>query len=351
MCFRFIKNTIVLVAIKETFICKNRLVQYIAIFIGLIHCTICHCQADESSYPSKNIKLYINVPAGGTTDQVSRYIAEKLSNTFNPYTVTPINLDGAGGLVAERYLRTTPADGYALLATPPGILLNPSQQENTQTAAPLKPVIVAGYFPNAIIARPSLPYKTLGELIQGAKKNRTTLTCASQGVGTTSHLNCLKFSMLTGIDIIHVPFRGTGPALLAILGNQVDLFFGNPQIALGQYEQKKLLILAIMDRKKLANAPQIPTVHELKYPGLHSLSWIAIMAPPGTPLSIATKLNLTLQKIIGSPASRQFLSHLNVNPVGGDLSATRLFIQQEVTENQLLLARINKQFGSLEIAP
>src|ERR1700748_117166 len=183
---------------------------------------------DAANYPSQNIKIVVPFPAGGTADTLPRIVAEKLRQKWNQAVVIE-NKSGAGGNIGAEAVASSPADGYTLFASPPGPLaINESLYKKlAYRPSDLMPITVLGTAPNVLDVRPDFPARTVQELIAYAKANPGKVTFASQGNGSTSHLTALLFEKLTGTKMVHVPYRGTAPALQDIMGNTVDLFFDN----------------------------------------------------------------------------------------------------------------------------
>src|SRR5689334_13847442 len=239
------------------------------------------CRADDASnYPSQTIRIVVPFPAGGTADTLPRIMAERLRQKWNQAVIIENRSgSGAGGNIGADAVASSAPDGYTLLASPPGpIAINENLYKNLSfRPADLMPITVLATAPNVLDVRPDFPAKTVRELIDYAKANPGKVTFASQGNGTTSHLTAILFEKLTGTQMVHVPYRGTAPALQDIMGNTVDLFFDNLGSSMSLHVGGKLRILGVCGNERTASLPEIPTVREI-VPDFASVTWFALMA-------------------------------------------------------------------------
>src|ERR1700704_1409062 len=198
-----------------------------AALLGLL-CSTTGRADDAANYPTRNIKIIVPFPAGGTADTLPRIVAERLRQKWGKAIIIE-NRSGAGGNIGAEAVASSAPDGHTLLASPPGpIAINENLYKKLSfRPADLMPITVLGTAPNVLDVRPDFPAKTVKELIDYAKVHPDKVTFASQGNGTTSHLTGILFEKLTGTKMVHVPYRGTSPALQDIMGNTVDLFFDN----------------------------------------------------------------------------------------------------------------------------
>lgn len=191
------------------------------------------------------------------------------------------------------------------------------------------PITVLGTAPNVLDVRSDFPAKTVKELVDFAKANPDKVTFASQGNGSTSHLTAILFEKLTGTKMVHVPYRGTSPALQDIMGKTVDLFFDNLGSSMNLHLAGKLRMLGVCSTDRVASLPDIPTVREAGVPDFTSVTWFALMAPKGTPSSIVSKLNTAVTEILREPDIRARFERLGVQPAPMDIRATAKFIDEE----------------------
>src|SRR6201996_8658217 len=219
---------------------------------------------DAANYPSQNIKIIVPFPAGGTADTLPRLVADKLRQKWNQ-TIIIENRSGAGGNIGAEAVASSTADGYTLLASPPGpIAINQTLYKKlTFKPEDLMPVTLLGTAPNVLDVRPDFPAKTVKELIDYLKANPDKVTFASQGNGTTSHLTAILFEKLTGTKMVHVPYRGTAPALQDIMGNNVDLFFDNLGSSMSLHVGGKLSILGVCGNERVSSLPDVPALREI----------------------------------------------------------------------------------------
>ena len=285
---------------------------------------------DAASYPSRQIKVIVPFPAGGTADSLPRILAEKLRLKWSQPVIID-NRSGAGGNIGAEAVASSPPDGYTLLASPPGpIAINQSLYAKlAYDPSELKPVILIGTAPNVLDLRPGFPVKTVKELVDYIKANPGKVTFASQGNGSTSHLTAVLFQKLTGTTMVHVPYRGTAPALQDIMGNNVDLFFDNLGSSLALHVGGTLRILGVAGPERAPSLPDVPTVRESGVPDFTSVTWFALMAPKGTPNDIIAKLNATVGEILRESDVKEQFEKLGVQIDVMDVQGTAKFVASE----------------------
>jgi tripartite-type tricarboxylate transporter receptor subunit TctC len=285
---------------------------------------------DVASYPSRQIKVIVPFPAGGTADSLPRILAEKLRQKWSQPVIID-NRSGAGGNIGAEAVASSPPDGYTLLASPPGpIAINQSLYAKlAYDPSELKPVALIGTAPNVLDVRPDFPAKTVKELIDYLKANPGKVTFASQGNGSTSHLTAILFQKLTGTTMVHVPYRGTAPALQDIMGNNVDLFFDNLGSSLALHLGGTLRILGVAGPARAPSLPDVPTVKASGVPDFTSVTWFALMAPKGTPDDIIAKLNATIGNILRENDVREQFEKLGVQVDVMNVNGTANFIASE----------------------
>jgi tripartite-type tricarboxylate transporter receptor subunit TctC len=292
-----------------------------------LHVTDCRAD-DATNYPSQTIKIVVPFPAGGTADTLPRIVAEKLRQKWNQPVIIE-NRSGAGGNIGAEAVASSPPDGYTLLASPPGpIAINEMLYKKLSfRPSELKPITVLGTAPNVLDVRPDFPAKTVQELVDYAKANPGKVSFASQGNGSTSHLTA--FEKLTGTRMVHIPYRGTSPALQDIMGNTVDLFFDNVGSSMSLHLGGKLRILGVCGTERAPSLPDVPTVREAGVPGFASVTWFVLMAPKGTPDAILAKLNSGVTEILREPDIQAQFLKLGVQPAPMDIPATAKFLDEE----------------------
>ena len=300
-----------------------------AAFLIAFHAVCCRAD-DASNYPSQNIKIVVPFPAGGTADTLPRIVAEKLRQKWNQAVIIE-NKSGAGGNIGAEAVASSPPDGYTLFASPPGPLaINESLYRKLAfRSSDFMPITVLGTAPVVLDVRPDFPAKTVQELIAYAKSNPGKVTFASQGNGSTSHLTALLFEKLTGTKMVHVPYRGTAPALQDIMGNTVDLFFDNIGSSMSLHLGGKLRILGVCGPDRAPSLPDVPTVRDSGVPDFASVTWFALVAPKGTPDTIIARLNAAVTEILREPEIQAQFVKLGVQPAPMDVPATAKFIDDE----------------------
>jgi tripartite-type tricarboxylate transporter receptor subunit TctC len=284
----------------------------------------------QAPHPNRQMRIVVPFPAGGSADILCRLVGEKLSAAWGQ-TVIIDNRGGAGGNVgAEAVYRAEP-DGYTLLCSPPGPL---SINHNLYKTLPydwakFAPIGVLALVPNVITARPDLPQASLKDFIAYARANPGKATYASQGNGSTSHLSASMLATLAGIELVHVPYKGEGPALVDLTGSRVDIFIGNISAALRFEKARQARFLGLASRTRSPVAPDVQTTAELGYPDLVSSAWFALVAPPGTPDAIVQKVNADLVAALKQPELRTRFLELGAEPQGGTPAETATFIRDE----------------------
>ncbi len=286
--------------------------------------------AFAQSYPNKQVRIVVPFPAGGSADILCRLVGERLSAGWGQ-TVIIDNRAGAGGNVGAEIVYRAEPEGYTLLCSPPGPL---SINHNLYKTLPYDwtkfvPVGVLALVPNVITARADLPANSLQEFIAYAKANPGKATYASQGSGSTSHLSASNLATLAGIELVHVPYKGEGPALVDISAGRVDIFIGNISASLRFEKQKQVKFLGLASRTRSPVAPDVPTTAELGLPGLVASAWFALVAPPGTPDAIAHKVSADMAAALKLPELRARFLELGAEPQGRTLAETAAFIKDE----------------------
>ena len=295
------------------------------------------------NYPNRPIHIIVCVPAGGGVDTVTRVIAQGMEKELGQSVVVE-NRAGAGGNIGADVVYHSKPDGYTLLAAQPAPLtVNPLLYKSMSfDPTKFEPVAIMSSVPNTLLVRPKFPAKTAKEFIAYAKANPDKINYASQGIGTTSHLTAALFERLTGTKMVHVPFKGTTPALNALIGGHVDMIFMELAKALKLHQAGRAHILAVTTLKRIPNLPDIPTLDEVGIKGFQSGTWNAIAAPPKTPKAIVAKLNKAVNVALQSPQVKALFAKVNLHPEGGSPEHAATFIKEEtkVWDNVIKQAHI-----------
>jgi tripartite-type tricarboxylate transporter receptor subunit TctC len=284
----------------------------------------------QGAYPTKQVRMVVPFPAGGSADILCRIAGEKLGAAWNQPVIID-NRAGAGGNVGAEIAYRAEPDGYTLLCSPPGPL---SINHNLYKTMPYDwtkfvPITVLALVPNAISARIDLPASSVQELIAYAKANPGKVTYASQGNGSTSHLSAQMLATMAGIDMIHIPYKGEGPALIDLTAGRVDIFIGNISAALRFEKARQLKFLGVASRTRSPVAPDVPSAPEIGLPDLISSAWFALVVPPGTPEAIVQKINADTAAALKLPDVRARFLELGAEPQGDTGAATAAFIKAE----------------------
>ena len=283
-----------------------------------------------ADYPNKPVRVLVTVPAGGGVDTVTRLVtgrmAAKLGQTF-----VVENRGGAGGSLAAEQVYKAEHDGYQLMGSQPSPITTNVVLYKSLNYDPTKFQFVGimSLIPNVLLVKNDFPAKTAKEFMAYVKANSGKVNYASQGPGTTSHLTAELYQKLTGTKLVHVPYKGTGPALNDLVAGHVDMIFMQLESAIKLHEGQKARILAVTTAKRIPQLPDIPTMEELGLKGLISDTWNAISAPPGTPAPIVAKLNATLNEVLKEPELSARFKQLLLTPGSGNVAETRAFIEED----------------------
>ena len=264
----------------------------------------------QAPYPAKPIRIVVPFPAGGTTDILARAVAQKLTDTTGQPVVVD-NRPGAGANIGAELVAKSAPDGYTLLMGTVGThAINASlyarmPYDHVKDFAPI--ILVAGV-PNVLAINPSVPANSVQELIAYGKANPGKLNFASSGSGTSIHLAGELFKTMTGVQMTHVPYKGSAPAIADLLGGQVQLMFDNLPSALPHIKAGKLKALAVTSAQRSPALPDVPTVAESGLPGFEASSWFGLLAPAGTPKEIVARLNGEVAKWLATPEAKEKLA-------------------------------------------
>ena len=260
----------------------------------------------QSSFPSKPITFVVPASAGGTTDLSGRMVAQALGPVIGQSVIVE-NKGGGNGNLAAAQVKRAAADGYTLLMQYSGYHvisphLSTSQTWQLDDFVPVANLVSA---PQIIVVRGDLPVKDMKELVAYAKSNPGKLNYASSGNGSLQHVTGAMLEQQAEIQMVHVPYKGTGPALQDLLGGQVDLTFGTAPPFMPHIQSGKLKVLAVTGKQRLPSLPQVPTTAEVGYPGVNATSWFALFAPRGTPADVVGQLTAQVKKVVEDPAFKK----------------------------------------------
>jgi tripartite-type tricarboxylate transporter receptor subunit TctC len=285
------------------------------------------------NFPTRQVRVIVPFAPGGPVDVFSRLMAEKLSDHFGQQFYIE-NVGGAGGNIGTGRAAKAPPDGYTLLLTANNHVINPLLYE-TVPYDPFKdfaPVLLAVGFPTALSVNGSVPAHTIAELVDLVRTNPKKYSFSSPGVGTPSHLLGEQFRQKLGLDLVHVPYSGSGPATEAVLAGDTPICFAALTAAAPLAQAGRLRVLATMSDTRSEALPEVPTIAEAGYPGLDGQGWDGIFVPAGTSPEIITLLSDEIRKVIAQPDVTQHIVALGFSPIGGppDVFAKQLTAESEI---------------------
>lgn len=285
----------------------------------------------QQPWPSKPLRLVVGYAAGGATDVLARLVAMKLGDELGKPVVVE-NRAGANSNVGAEVVAKAEPDGYTLYVYTIANTINASLYDKLgyDPAKDFEPVGMIAKIPNVLVVNPSLPVKNVADYLRFAKESSSGITFASSGSGSSIHLSGEIFRMRSGINMLHVPYRGSAPAVTDLLGGQVQSMFDNTPSAMPHVKAGRLRAIAVTSPQRLPLLPDVPTVAESGYPGFDVQSWFAIAAPAGTPKPVVDRLNAALNKALAAPDVRQRMQDLAANPQPGTPEQMRIFMMSEI---------------------
>jgi tripartite-type tricarboxylate transporter receptor subunit TctC len=289
--------------------------------------------ANAQAWPSKPIRYIVPFPPGGATDILARAIADKLGPALGQPVVVENRPGAAGNLGTEQAAKAAP-DGYTLLMVTVAQSISESLYSKLpyNLARDLAPVALVAHVPNVMVVHPSVPARTVKEFVDFAKANPGKVNFASSGSGTSIHMSGELFKMLTGVDIVHVPYKGSAQALTDLIGGQVSVMFDNLTPSMPHIKSGKLRALAITTAKRYPALPDVPTLIEAGVPGYESSAWFGVMVPAKTPQPIVTRLNTEVNRIVGQPDVKERFDQQGAIPAPGAPGDFGKHIQSEIAK-------------------
>lgn len=297
----------------------------------------------EDSYPSKPIRLIVPFPPGGTTDIVGRLFADKLGKELGQ-TVVVENRGGAGGSIGSAFIANSAPDGYTLgIATVSTHGINPAIYSNLAFDAEkdFTPISNLAAVPNVMSINPKVAAKTMEEFVKLAKSQPGKITYASAGNGSVSHMMGELFKMSAGVDLMHVPYRGVGPALNDTLAGQVDVLFDNLPSSLPHIQSGALVALAVAAPQRVANLPNVPTFAEVGLAPVNDSSWFGLVGPAKLPQAVTDKIYAAVVKVSADPDVKGRLDSLGAAPVGNKPAEFAKQISDEIAKNKRIAKEAN----------
>ena len=318
-----------------------------SIFLGFlcILCVLCGSKpfAFAEGYPSKPIRIVVPYTPGGFNDTLARTLGQKLSEKWGQSVVVD-NRPGGGTTIGTSLAAKAPADGYTLLIVSFAFGVNPSlyAQLPYDTQRDFAPVVLAAGTPNILVVNPQLPVNSVQELIALAKSKPGKLNYATAGNGSSNHLSMEMVKSMAGVDIVHVPYKGSAPAVTDLIGGQVDVMFDNVPNVLQHVKAGRLRALAVSSRERSPFMPDLPTVAEAGLPGFDVSVWFGVVAPSGTPRAVVSQLNVEINRILKLPEVVELFHKQGVEPLGGTPDTFAAFLRDQTTK----WAKVVKQSGA-----
>ena len=304
-----------------------------AIALALAAASLPHAApALAQAWPSKPITYVVPFPAGGTTDILARILGQKLGAALGT-TIVVENKPGAGGNVGSEFVSRAAPDGYTIMG---GTISSHSINVSLYPKLPYDPVTsfapitLIGTNPNVLVVNAASPYKSVQEITAALKAKPGSLSYASAGNGTSQHLSAELYKFMAGIDMVHIPYKGSGPAITDVMGGQVPMMFDTSVVAGPHIESGKLRALAVTSAKRAASMPNVPTMAESGVPGYDVVSWQAVFAPAGTPRPIVDRLHAEIAKILKEPEVQERLAKLGLDPSGMTPAELSAFQKAEI---------------------
>lgn len=288
----------------------------------------------QPAYPQQPIRIVVPFPAGGATDILARAVAARLTEAWKAQVFVD-NRPGAGGNLGSELVAKAPADGYTLLMGTVGThAINGSLYRRMPFDAQkdFAPIVLVAAVPNVLVVNPGLPVHSVAELVAYAKANPGKLNFASSGSGTSIHLSGELFKVMADVQMTHVPYKGSAPALADLLGGQVQLMFDNLPPSLPQIKAGKLRALAVTTASRAPALPDVPTVAEAGLPGFEASSWFGLLAPAGTPREVIGRLNAEIAGWLASPEAKDKLASVGAIAMGGSPEDFAKHIAAETTK-------------------
>jgi tripartite-type tricarboxylate transporter receptor subunit TctC len=304
--------------------------KFCAAVSAVLAATLLACPGRAQDYPSRPVRVIVPFAPGGPNEIIARLVAQRLSETLGqPFIVE--NRPGAGGNVGTDLVAKSAPDGYTLLSAGPGsLVINPLLGAAPyDTARDFAPVAIMATAPNALVVHPSVPARTVRELIALARSRPDELNYASGGVGSTPHLAAALFAAMAGIRIVHVPYKGTGPAVTDLLGGEVQVAVLGIPTVLPYIRSGKLRALAVTGKRRSAELPDVPTVEEAGVAGYEVSPWYGLLAPAATPRPIIAVLGAEVTKIVRSPGLVEKLAAQGAEPAGGTPEEFAAYLRAE----------------------
>lgn len=315
----------------------------LSLFFTLAASSAALAQSAETAYPNRLIRIINPFSAGGPTDVLARIVADQLNNRWHQPVIVE-GKPGAGGNIAMDYVARSPADGYTLVSAPTGTLvINQHIFPNIRfdSFKDFTPITLMASIDNVLIVHPSVPAKNLKEFIAYGKANPGKLTYGSPGVGAQPHLAGEMFNVATGVNMLHIPYKGTSEAATALLGGQISALLGQVSAVAPLIQSGKVRAIGIASMKRSPLLPNVPTLDEQGLTGFESASIYALMAPSGTPAPVVNKLATEVRAILRTPAVEKKISELGMDVVANSPEELAALMRKESARYEKIIKQQN----------
>jgi tripartite-type tricarboxylate transporter receptor subunit TctC len=302
-----------------------------SLFVGAVMALLCGAGALAQSYPAKPVRMVVPFAAGGGTDIIGRLVAQKVTEAWGQQMVVE-NRAGGGSVIGTEAVARSAADGYTLLLAAPPFTTNAALLPKLPYDAlqDFAPVVLVATAPLILVVHPSLPARSVKELVAIAKARPGQLSYGTSGNGGPQHLAGELLKSMAGIDLLHVPYKGGAPAVVDLVGGQVQLGFASTLTAIPFVKAGRLRAIAVTGPRRSAILPDLPTVAEAGFPGYETTTWYGILVRAGTPPAVITTLNADIARALNLPEVRDRLASEAAEVVGGTPASFATFIQAEI---------------------
>jgi tripartite-type tricarboxylate transporter receptor subunit TctC len=299
----------------------------------------------QEVFPNKPIRLVVPYPPGGTGDSVARILAPAWSDLLKQ-TIIVENRGGAGSNIGADYVAKAAPDGYTLLLFDSALAINATLYAKLpyDVARDLTPIMVVGKAPLVLVVNPSFPAKSLGDLIKMVRTNPAGFSYASAGSGSPVHLAAEMFKVTTGLDIVHVPYKGTALVYPEMFSGSIQILFDVPVVALPFIKQGRVRALGVSGKKRINVLPEVPTISESGLAGFQATNWYGLFAPGGTPRDVVAKINTDTNRSITAPDIRDKIINSGGEPLGGNSEDFAAFLKNEIARSGKTIKEANIKF-------
>jgi tripartite-type tricarboxylate transporter receptor subunit TctC len=312
--------------------------------VAIAFCSLASFSAQNASaqaWPTRPVRIVVPYPAGGPTDVLARLVADRMSPLLGQPVIVENRPGGAGGTVGAKVVSSAEPDGYTVLISQVGALtISPSiyQGADADVLKAFAPVALVAVSPQLLVVTPSLPVTSVAELIAYAKQHPGKVNFGSAGVGSQPHVLGELLSLVAGIKLTHIPYRGSAPAITDLLGGQIQMMFDTPVVLLSHIQAGRLRALAITSAARSPQLPEVPTMAESGLPRLQASLWSGMLAPAGTPAAVVARLNAAFNAAMNTPETKASLQTLGAEPNAMSPEAFGAFLAAETRKWSTVVA-------------